>query len=227
MSQNHEKTPSQKNSGPQGDSDRATVAGKSRYRLMVDNTSAPILLMDVETRIQYANQAAKRSMGLSPTQRIKRPVLDYIHQDDRNGLKGKLDDLIAKPDASFQAEFRFVRQGQEQRWVKCVALNKLDDPELKGILINFNDITGQKSAEESIQNEAARNQIRFQRNLELAKLSKLLAEIGPDYQSLLKTISRRVAELVNGGCSIAMLSEDGKLLEYIASHNVDREAHKV
>jgi PAS domain S-box-containing protein len=58
----------------------------------------------------------------------------------------------------------------------------------------------------------------------LAELSQVLAEASLEYQPLLETIARRIAELVGDACTMSLLSEDRQWLEVAAIGHSDRES---
>ena len=74
---------------------------------MLDHIGTPIILVDSDLSVRYANIAAKRVMDLSPAQKVSKPVLEYIHSDDRDEIRSKLNELVTTPDSSFEYEFQF------------------------------------------------------------------------------------------------------------------------
>ena len=67
--------------------------------------------------------------------------------------------------------------------------------------------------------EASRR--KAQRTELVASVAQALSVAGTDVRSLLATTVRRTAELLDGACVLALLSEDGKRLDPVASHDPD------
>jgi PAS domain S-box-containing protein len=67
--------------------------------------------------------------------------------------------------------------------------------------------------------EASRR--KAQRTELVASVAQALSVAGTDVRSLLATTVRRTAELLDGACVLALLSEDGKKLDPVASHDPD------
>jgi PAS domain S-box-containing protein len=196
------------------------AASERRFRLMVENVSEPILLLDGDAQVLYVSPAGERMPGPVMADGSYRTNLDFVHADDRQRVAQLFNDLAGKPDAVVQDEVRFLTEDGQWRWVDITATNKLEDPDLAAIVVNYNDVTQRKEDEEYSRQRAARNH-------ELAELSHLLAGINQDYHSLVETISRRVGQLLNCGCSMTLLSEDGQWLDYAASYNPDPEVQEI
>lgn len=70
--------------------------------------------------------------------------------------------------------------------------------------------------------EASRR--RAQRAELVASVAQALSVAGTDVRNLLATTVRRTAELLDGACVLALLSEDGSRLDPVASHDPDEAA---
>ncbi|MBK9964113.1 MAG: GAF domain-containing protein [Holophagales bacterium] len=64
-------------------------------------------------------------------------------------------------------------------------------------------------------------QRKAQRTELVASVAQALSVAGTDVRSLLATTVRRTAELLDGACVLALLSEDGRRLDPVASHDPD------
>jgi HD-GYP domain-containing protein (c-di-GMP phosphodiesterase class II) len=67
--------------------------------------------------------------------------------------------------------------------------------------------------------EASRR--RSQRTELVASVVQALSVAGTDLRNLLMTVVRRTGELLDGACTLQLLSEDGQKLEQVASHDPD------
>lgn len=74
-----------------------------------------------------------------------------------------------------------------------------------------------QQAEETIQRQAARASA-------LAEASRAFAEASLDYQAVLETVSRTVAEVLEGGCITRLLDEDNQRLDAVAVYHRDPAA---
>ncbi len=85
------------------------------------------------------------------------------------------------------------------------------------VLAMVRDITDRKRAEETIRLQSARARL-------LADISQTFAEIGLDYQDVLRTVARRTAELIGEACVITLFSDDGQRSFPVAFHHPDPKA---
>jgi PAS domain S-box-containing protein len=74
-----------------------------------------------------------------------------------------------------------------------------------------------RRAEEEAQKQASRMNT-------LAELSRSFIEAGIDWNLVLHTVARRVAEVMGDGCVVRLLSEDGSWLEPATAHHTDPQA---
>lgn len=73
-----------------------------------------------------------------------------------------------------------------------------------------------KRAEEKIRKTAARSEL-------LARLSRSFAEAGLEYEAVVKTIARAVAESTGDLCVISLLSEDEAWIEHVVCYHADNQ----
>jgi PAS domain S-box-containing protein len=80
--------------------------------------------------------------------------------------------------------------------------------------------------EESRAREQAEAQVRAHsaRLAVLAEVSKAFAEVSLEYQALLETVARSVAEHLRDGCAVLLLSDGEQRLNLVALYDVDPEA---
>ena len=79
------------------------------------------------------------------------------------------------------------------------------------------DITDRKAAEEQLRRHLERAET-------LAALSHAFADAELDYQTVLDTATRRLAELLGGFCAIRLLSDDGLWLDAVSLAHPDPES---
>ena len=96
----------------------ALRASEARYRTVVESVREVIFRIDDEGRWAFLNQAWEDLMGHSVAVSVGRPVLDFIHADDR-ARHVALAQLVAKGElAEYSHELRLVSQGGAAIWVE-------------------------------------------------------------------------------------------------------------
>ena len=190
------------------------------YRLMVENISEPIFLLDRDMGFKYISPAGERDMGIISKEHLGKSLIEFVHPEDQEQVAAMFYELVGQPGVVARTECRILGKSFQWLWYGVVAVNKLSDPDLMAIVANFNEISSRVEAEDRSRRQGLRNR-------KLAELSKLLAESSQDYEAVLWTIARQVAEILNCGCSVVLISNDNQWLDYVASYNADKEVEEV
>lgn len=85
----------------------------------------------------------------------------------------------------------------------------------------IDELKAEVSERKRVEEEIHRYNIRLEA---YAELSQALAKVGSDYQQVLETIARRIADLIGDACTVALKSEDGQLLKSVAFYHPDPQA---
>jgi diguanylate cyclase (GGDEF)-like protein/PAS domain S-box-containing protein len=85
--------------------------------------------------------------------------MDYMHPEDRGGAFDLIEEAKASPGRARHAELRATDDRGLTRWVELTATDRRDDPAVKGIVINFTDITERKRAEQALAHQAVHDPV--------------------------------------------------------------------
>jgi signal transduction histidine kinase len=83
---------------------------------------------------------------------------------------------------------------------------KDSEGKVQGLVLSLVNVTDRVRADQAYHKG-------LQRGALMAEFSEAIAQVGTDYQAVLDTITRKLAELLKGSCAIRMVSEDGKTLK--------------
>jgi diguanylate cyclase (GGDEF)-like protein/PAS domain S-box-containing protein len=126
---------------------------EARFRSLVQNSSDVVAVIDRDARIAYESDALRRVLGHDPIRRMEQPFVDGVHPEDR----GRFEQLLtALHDARGEhvAEFRLRHADATWRWVEAIGTNQLGDPAVRGIVLNFRDVTERRQLQEQLQHQA-------------------------------------------------------------------------
>jgi PAS domain S-box-containing protein len=126
-------------------------------RSVVENSSEIVTVVDPDGTLRYANPAFEWMFGYDPEEVVgKMNVLDLVHLDDLpHVLEATEVALSAGGVATNKAEYRFRHKHGSWRWVESVGTYLLDDPHVKGVVVQTRDITERKEAEEALERSEA------------------------------------------------------------------------
>lgn len=123
-----------------------------RFRSMVQNAGDIITIVEADGTIVYESPALERVMGFKPEDVLGLNVFDPVHPEDRAAAKEKFEHLLDHPEQRIMFAARLFGADGKQRTLEIVGTNQLDDPAVKGVVLNSRDITERIRALEDLRN---------------------------------------------------------------------------
>ena len=123
---------------------------------LIEYSSDAIALVDESGTILYANPAAARMLGRPIAEVITDNVFRWVHDEDLLMFRSMFGKRLDKPGVPVTIAFRLRHQDGTWRHIESVMVNRLDDPGIRGIIINYRDVTDNKRAEEALREGEAR-----------------------------------------------------------------------
>lgn len=123
-------------------------AEAERAQAIFDHAPLGLALVSQEGVLMRCNAALKKLLGISAEQAEQRPILSFVHPDDRPWLARLVSDLRSGTRQSVQLEVRCVRPGKESVWVRLnVALLRASAGEPASFLVTVEDVTARRRSE--------------------------------------------------------------------------------
>jgi PAS domain S-box-containing protein len=119
------------------------------FRALVEKGSEFILIIDDQLKIRFASPPIERLDGFPPDTLIGRPAFDMIQPEDLPRVKEMVSTLAERPGESMQFEVRFTGP-RGTHVIEANVTNLLDDPHIRGFVVNAWDITERKRTEEAL-----------------------------------------------------------------------------
>ncbi|MGB2799082.1 MAG: PAS domain S-box protein, partial [Dehalococcoidia bacterium] len=127
--------------------EEALRESEERFRALIENASDAMAILDAEGIIVYESPSVERILGYRPEEMTGKSVLDLIHPDDLPAVTAQFTSFINDPMTSASMDVRLRHKDGSWRWMEGMANNLLDNPQVRGIVINYRDITERKQAE--------------------------------------------------------------------------------
>jgi diguanylate cyclase (GGDEF)-like protein/PAS domain S-box-containing protein len=145
-------------------------------RSVVENSSENVTIVDLDGTLRYASPAFGRMLGYAPQEVVgKMNVLDYVHPDDLPHVLEETEKALSEGGvATNRTEYRFRHKDGSWRWVESAGTYLLDDPHVKGVVVQTRDITERKRTEEALREAEER----FRRSFDDAAIG--MALVGTD-----------------------------------------------
>ena len=121
-----------------------------RFRALVENCSDAIAILSAQGHLEYASPSTQRMLGYALGEYIGKSPLGLVHPDDCDRVSQCFLQLAQHPGRRVMVEYRLRHKNGSWIWIDAVGTNLLEEPAVRGIVINYRNITAQKRLEEQI-----------------------------------------------------------------------------
>lgn len=121
-------------------------ASERRFRVLIENSSVAISLLNAEGILTYDSAAAPGLLGYLPGEYLGRNVFELIHPDDLPEIEHLFDQLLHRSVERVDVQLRVRHKDDSWRWLDTVGTNMLGDPAIQSIVLNYRDVTALKEA---------------------------------------------------------------------------------
>jgi diguanylate cyclase (GGDEF)-like protein/PAS domain S-box-containing protein len=129
---------------------RQLRASEERFRSLVINAMEAIAVVDANGNVTYQSPSVARVLGYSAGHLLGSSAFDYVHPDDVGHALEVFAELSSTPGASAVLELRARDAQGAWQWIDARATNLLEDPNVRGIVANFRNITERKALEDQL-----------------------------------------------------------------------------
>jgi diguanylate cyclase (GGDEF)-like protein/PAS domain S-box-containing protein len=132
----------------------AVRASEARFRSLVQHSSDLIFLLDEQGIVQFASSSAARVIGYEAEALVGVELAALAHADDMSLVTGFVELATRFPGVSPAAEWRLRRPDGESVQVEVIASNMLDDPTVRGVVLNARDVGERKALLDQLAHQA-------------------------------------------------------------------------
>ncbi len=119
------------------------------FQSLIENSFDVVKILDAEGVIRYISPAGEHVLGYAQDETLDHPGFEFVHPDDLDRVREVFSRIVERG-GTHHLDFKLRHKDGSARTVECVAQNLLDDPCVKGIVLNYRDITERKKAEEAL-----------------------------------------------------------------------------
>ena len=116
-----------------------------RYKILIENSIDIISILDSKGSILYYSPSTEEILGYNQSELIGNSIFDYIHPEDLQNIMQVFYASLLNSGKKFSIELRFLKADGSYAYLESSGVNLLDNPSIKGIIINSRDITKRKS----------------------------------------------------------------------------------
>jgi PAS domain S-box-containing protein len=135
--------------------DEAVRASEAHFRSLIENVADVIVKLDAGGVARYVSRSLERALGLPPEAYLGRGLAEMAHAGDRARVAEAFARAVGRPGGTAAVEFRLAHHTGDWRMVEGQFNNLLADPAVRGVVVNFRDITERRRTEEMRQAKEA------------------------------------------------------------------------
>jgi PAS domain S-box-containing protein len=136
---------------PRLEMERSLRESEVRFRSLVQNSRDVIAVVDENLDLRFVSPAVEEITGFSPEELLGTASVDYIHPGDVERLAHEVAEIMAEPNEAKTIEVRCRTKTGDFIWIEIRAANRLKDPGIRGIVLNYHDITERRLALNELQ----------------------------------------------------------------------------
>ena len=136
---------------------RTVQISEEHHRLLADNATDMITLVNVEMVRTYVSPACRELLGHEPEELVGQNASNMIHPADRHAMQMLLNAFVTSPALTERAQYRATHKDGRTLWLESSGRRL---PNNQGFVVTTRDITDRRAMEERL--EAANRLLRVQ-----------------------------------------------------------------
>ncbi len=133
------------------DAQAAREASEQRLLALVQYSDNIVEILDKNAKIIWASPASEWVVGWDVTDLTSHQAADLVHPDDVGDVALVFLEVLAGPlGTAARGRARVRCKDGSWKWHECTFTNRLEDPDVLGIIGNFRDISGRVKAEQDL-----------------------------------------------------------------------------
>jgi len=132
----------------------AAKTAETRFRVLLEHAADIILVLDENGITRFASRTIEKAIGYTVEDRIGQSGFNILHPDDLAAGKQAFGWVLNHPnEVKSELEYRLQHKNGEWQYYSISAINKLDDPTIRGIVVNAHNINDKKLYEQQMQQQ--------------------------------------------------------------------------
>ncbi len=138
---------------------------EQRFKNLVEGGYDLMAIINNEGLYQYVSPSVQNILGYAPQQLIGANTFPLIHEEDLDYIKSVFHSLVSGETEKFITRpFRFKSADGKWLWLETVAINKMNDSSVRGIVANSRNVTERIHSEKLLSQSEKQYRFLFENN---------------------------------------------------------------
>jgi len=125
------------------------------FRVLLENASDLITIIDLDGRILYQSLSSDRLLGWPADELVGRDFFEFLPEDDRARFAETIDTSLEEAGATAKVQLRFNHKDGHWRYLESLCNNLVDNPVVGGVVLTSRDMTDRRRVEAALKKERA------------------------------------------------------------------------
>ncbi len=129
-------------------------ASERRFEALVQHSSEAVTVVDLDATVTYQSESVERVFGRDTQELLGTPLTTIFDATSARRLSDGLQQAAREPYGIRVLELTFVKSSQEPTQVEMTITNLLENPSVRGLVLNTRDVTERRRLEGQLVHEA-------------------------------------------------------------------------
>jgi PAS domain S-box-containing protein len=140
------------------------VRREKYFRTLTENSLDMLCILSREGNLLYASPSIERALGYRPEELRGQDYFARVHPDDLPRVREAFQFTLDHPERTVKIQFRHQNKNGEWRHLELVGQNRLQDPEIGGLVADCRDVTDHWRVEEELRHSEKQYRLLFHGN---------------------------------------------------------------
>ena len=138
--------------------DDALQKSEKRFKALVENGSDLIVIIDANANFSYVSDNVRDLLGYEPNEMGCMNAFEFIHPNDAEKVSNEIKRVLERKEKAKGVQHRFRHKNGTYLWLESKGNNHLDDPSIRGILVNARNIDDRVKLQKRLDHELINKQ---------------------------------------------------------------------
>ena len=140
------------------------VRREKYFRTLTENSLDVLCILNRDGNLLYTSPSIEHALGYKPEELRGQNYLARVHPDDLLPVQEAFQFALDHPERTVKIQFRHQNKNGEWRHLELVGQNRLQDPEIGGLVADCRDVTDRWCVEEELRNSEKQYRLLFHGN---------------------------------------------------------------